>query len=73
VTEIAPDAGFIEIGLDSIAAVSLANDIAREFGRTVPVVRILSCDSLAALAVEVCEGARRGPTAIASTARAMPG
>ena len=73
VTDIAPDAGFIELGLDSIAAVSLANDIAREFGRMVPVVRILSCDRLVALAVEICEGSRREPASIASTARAIPG
>jgi len=71
--DIAPDAGFTDLGLDSIAAVSLANDIAREFGRTVSVVRILSCASLTALAVAICEDSARASASIRSTARANPG
>ena len=44
------DAGFVALGLDSIAAVRLANDLDRAFGRYVPAVRILAAASLRALA-----------------------
>jgi acyl carrier protein len=68
--DVAPGASFIDLGLDSIAAVSLANDIARAFGRTVPVVRILSCVSLAALADAICDEPGGGRASIRSSARA---
>lgn len=42
--------GFVALGLDSIAAVRLANDLDRAFGRYVPAVRILAAPSLRSLA-----------------------
>ena len=52
-SEIALDAGVIDLGLDSIAAVMLANDLLRDLGRTVSISRILACRSLATLAREI--------------------
>ena len=50
------DVGFVALGLDSIAAVRLANDLDRAFGRYVPAVRILAAASLRALAEAIAAG-----------------
>jgi len=49
----ADDAGLIERGFDSLSAMSLAWDLQRAYGRTVPAYDLLDCDSLHELATRV--------------------
>ena len=44
------DVGFLALGLDSIAAIRLSNQVLRDLGRTVTLGQILTCRSLELLA-----------------------
>jgi acyl carrier protein len=51
--EFSDDASLIERGVDSLAAMRLAWDLQRAFGRTVPAYDLLDSDNLRALAARV--------------------
>jgi acyl carrier protein len=47
------DAGFAALGVDSLAAMRLANHLSRDFGCTVSLRQILTCRGIEALATSI--------------------
>jgi myxalamid-type polyketide synthase MxaB len=52
-TDVPTDAGFAAIGVDSLAAMRLANQLARDFGCKVSLRQILTCRGIDALAASI--------------------
>jgi aryl carrier-like protein len=62
-SELRLDVGFAALGLDSIAAMRLSNQMLRDLGRTVHLGQILTCSNLLALAEAIAteDGDGSGP------------
>jgi amino acid adenylation domain-containing protein len=59
-SEIRLDAGFAELGLDSIVAAMMSNQILRDFGRRITLGQILASRSVESLAGEICRAGAEG-------------
>ena len=60
-SEVQLDAGFAALGLDSIAAMRLSNQMLHDLGRTVHLGQILTCTNLLSLAEVIASEDRTGP------------
>jgi amino acid adenylation domain-containing protein len=56
--DIPTDVGFTALGLDSLAAMRLSNHVLRDFGRTVSLRQILTCNGIESLAAAIYDGDR---------------
>jgi len=54
-TDIPTDVGFTALGLDSLAAMRLSNHLLRDFGCTISLRQILTCDGIGSLAAAIYE------------------